>query len=436
MLGQTLRRTTDRTRFTAPLIVCNEEHRFLVGETLRQEDVAAEAILLEPVARNTAPAACVAALRLAERDPGSLMLLLPSDHRIGDQTSFFAGIDRAAKVAAEGHLVTFGIAPDHPETGYGYVGRAEELDGLPGCYRVARFVEKPDVESAKSYLASGDYSWNSGMFLFLASRLLDEMTRIDPALVSICRAALEDARPDLDFLRLDRSAFAKAPSISLDHAVMEKTDCAAVVPVEIDWSDLGSWQALWQADAKNDFGNVLSGDVIALESKDCYLRSDGRLLAVLGVEDLAVVVTRDAVLVCPRNRDQLICQIVEQLEAAGREEATRHARVARPWGSYERIDAGEGFQAKHLIIKPGASISLQRHRHRAEHWVVVRGRAEVTRGDDVFTLEVNQSTYIPQGAMHRLKNPDREPLHVVEVQSGDYLGEDDIERFGDLYGRE
>ncbi len=436
LLRQTVARTAGPDRFLPPLVVCNQEHRFLVAEELRTQKAAADEILLEPVARNTAPAACVAALMLAERDPEGLMLLLPSDHHIADRKAFLAAVDRAAGAAAKGWLVTFGVTPDRPETGYGYIRRAEALDGTAGCYRVGRFVEKPDRATAEGYLASRDYVWNSGMFLFAAGRLIEEMTRLEPAMVEACRTALAGAARDLDFLRLDAAAFAAAPAVSIDTAVMEKTDRAAVVPVDIGWTDVGSWDSLWQVAKAGDGDNALSGDVIALDCANSYLHSEARLLAVVGAENLVVVVTKDAVLVCPRERAQEVRKVVERLKAAGRSEHELHTKVYRPWGSYETIDADAGFQAKRLVIEPGASISLQRHEHRAEHWVVVRGAAEVTKGDEVFTLETNQSTYIPKGTVHRLRNPGSEPLHIVEVQSGDYLGEDDIERFEDSYGRD
>jgi mannose-1-phosphate guanylyltransferase/mannose-6-phosphate isomerase len=435
LLQQTAARVADPARFAAPLVVCNDEHRFLVAEQLRARGISASGILLEPVARNTAPAACVAALRLAEQDPGALMLLLPSDHYIADRDGFLQAVARAAGAAAEGWLVTFGVTPDRPETAYGYIRRAEALAGH-GCHRVARFVEKPDLKTAEGYLAGGDYVWNSGMFLFAAGRLLEEIARLEPDMLDACREALDKAAVDLDFLRLDPAGFARAPAASIDYAVMEKTDRAAVVPVEIGWTDVGSWDALWQVSATDEAGNALEGDTIAVDSRKTYLRSEGPLIAALGVENLIVVATADAVLVCPLDRAQDVRALVQRLDAAGRDEHQVHTKVYRPWGCYQGIDAGDGFQAKRLTIKPGASISLQRHRHRAEHWVVVQGVAEVTRDGEVFTLEANQSTYIPPGTKHRLKNPGHDTLHIVEVQSGDYLGEDDIERFEDLYGRE
>jgi mannose-1-phosphate guanylyltransferase/mannose-6-phosphate isomerase len=440
LLQQTVARVAGPDRFAAPLVVCNGEHRFLVAEQLRALGVAADEVLLEPVPRGTAPAACTAALRLAGTDPEALMLLLPSDHHIADREGFLRAVDRAAAAATEGWLVTFGVTPDRPETGYGYIRSAETLAGLDGCHRVARFVEKPDRKTAEGYLASGGYAWNSGMFLVSAGQLVRETVKLRPEIAAACQQALDEAVEDLDFLRLDAEAFARAPAVSIDTAVMEKTDRAAVVPVDIGWTDVGSWDALWQVgqtDGGTDGdGNAREGDVVAVDSRRNVLRSDGRLLAALGIEDLVVVVTADAVLVCPRERAQEVGGLVERLKAEGRSEAQAHTRVHRPWGSYQGIDAGPGFQAKRLIVNPGAGISLQRHRRRAEHWVVVRGTAEVTRDDEVFTLEANQSAYIPLGARHRLKNPGTEPLHIVEVQCGDYLGEDDIERFEDLYGRE
>lgn len=435
LLHQTLDRVEDPARFDAPLIVCNEEHRFLIGEALRRKGITPGSILLEPVARNTAPAACVAALKLHKQDPSALMLMLPSDHFIADRTAFLAAVDRAAAAAAKGWLVTFGITPDRPETGYGYIRRAEALRGPADCHRVERFVEKPDRDTAESYLASGEYAWNSGMFLFGAERLLQEMSTHCPDIVTACRDALGAAEQVHDFLHLDARAFAWAPAISIDYAVMEKTERAAVVAADIGWTDVGSWETLWQVNDTDGQGNALTGDVVAIDTQNSYLRSDTHLLAAIGLRDLVVVATRDAVLVCPRDRAQDIRQVVDRLESAGREEHRDHARVHRPWGSYERTDAGRGFQVKRLIINPGASISLQRHQQRSEHWVVVSGRAKVTRGDKVFMLDVNESTYIPLGMVHRLENPGSDALHIIEVQSGDYLGEDDIERFDDVYRR-
>jgi len=433
LLQDTVARVSEEG-FAPPLVICNDDYRFLVAQQLRDLGIEGE-MMLEPEGRNTAPATAVAALHLGRADPEALLLVLPSDHAVADVAGFHAMVAAGARAAEAGWLVTFGVTPDRAETGYGYIKKAQALDEAPGCFAVERFVEKPDPETAEAYLASGDFAWNSGMFLFKASRLIEEMKRLQPEIVDACAAALAAAKRDLDFLRIDADAFAKSPKISLDHAVMEKTERAAVLPVDIGWSDVGSWDALWRIHAPNGTSNTLVGDVMALDSHGSYLHSEKPLLAAVGVEDLTVVATADAVLVCPRERSQEVRDLVAQLEHAGRSEATHHRRVYRPWGSYESIDMDEGFQAKRLIILPAASISLQRHQHRSEHWVVVRGTAEVTRGEDVFLLQPNESTYIPVGTVHRLHNPGDEDLHIIEVQCGDYLGEDDIERFEDVYGR-
>lgn len=439
MLQETAARVGNTSRFHAPLIICNDEHRFLVAEQMRA--LAGETstdngdIVLEPVGRNTAAAACVAALLLAERDPDALMLLLPSDHAIRDNDAFLTAVENAAEAAQAGWLVTFGMTPTHAETGYGYIKRGAALENLPGCETVEAFVEKPNSETAKQYLDHGDYVWNSGMFLMPVKLLLDEIDHLQPEVLAACRASLEAAQRDLDFLRLDAESFATAPAISLDYAVMEQTTRAAVVPTEIGWSDVGSWAALWDVSDKNVDGNVLQGDVVAHGTRNCLLRSDDRLLAVLGAADLVVVATDDVVLVCPRDRAQDVGDLVKALKAEEREETHVHSRVYRPWGNYQGIDRGHYYQVKRLTVSPGSRLSLQRHRHRAEHWVVVAGEAEVTCDERIFRLRPNESTYIPLGSMHRLSNPGDETLHLIEVQSGDYLGEDDIERFDDIYGR-
>jgi len=435
LLQETAARFADPQRFAPPMVICNETHRFMVAEQLRQAVLPPGDIVLEPAARNTAPAACVAALRLLEADPEALLLLLPSDHFIADRAGFLAAVEQAAAAARDGWLVTFGVRPDRAETGYGYILQAEALAGCAGCHQVARFVEKPDRATAEGYLAEGGYAWNSGMFLFRAARLVEEMARLEPAVLAACRQALALKRHDLEFLRLDEAAFAASPSISIDYAVMERAERAAVVPVDIGWTDVGSWAALWEIAERDAAGNGLLGDVVAVDTRSSYLRSEGPLIATVGVEDLVVVATVDAVLVCPRARAQDAKKVVESLDGDARKEHVHHRRVYRPWGSYEAIDEGTGFQVKRLVINPGASLSLQRHRKRAEHWVVVQGTAEVTRDAEVFTLEANESTYIPLGAVHRLRNPGTAPLHIIEVQSGAYLGEDDIERFEDNYGR-
>ena len=434
LLQEAALRVTDKTRFAPPLLVSNDEHRFIVAEQLRLAGVAPHCIILEPMGRNTAPAACVAALTLAE-EPEALLLVMPSDHAITDGKAFLSAIDRAAAAARKGKLVTFGIKAARPETGYGYIKCGAALSGVDGAFNVAAFVEKPDAARAKSYIASGDYVWNSGIFLFPAALYLKELERLKPAMVTACRAALDRAKRDLDFVRLDKDEFAKAENLSIDYAVMEHTSHAAVVPCEIGWSDVGTWDALWLIGKKDAEGNVALGDVIAEDSKNNYLRAESGLLAVLGVEDLVVVVTPDAVMVSRRDRAQDIKQLVARLEKSGRSELTTHPLVHRPWGTYRSIHTGDRVQVKHIMVKPGAKLSLQKHQHRAEHWVVVAGTAKVTRGSDEITLYEDQSTYIPLGTAHRLENPGKIPLHVIEVQSGSYLGEDDIIRFEDTYGR-
>jgi len=421
--------------FAPPLVICNTEHRFLIAEQLRETNVSPQAIVLEPVGRNTAPAAAIAALMIAEKDPDGLLLLMPADHIVRNRTAFLEAVNRAAKCAQQDRLVTFGITPDSPDTGYGYIRRGEALKGLDGGFQVERFVEKPDAATAADYVASGEYDWNSGLFLFKASLLLAELERLEPELLAQSREALAKGAKDLDFFRLDQASFAKTKAISIDYAVMERTTAAAVVPVEMGWSDIGSWEALWTTASRDEAGNATRGDVLHHGARNSYLRSEGPLVAAVGVEDIVVVATQDAVLVSHKSASQDVKRIVEQLEKSGRELHTTHRKVFRPWGSYEGIDNGDNFQVKHIIVNPGAKLSLQMHHKRAEHWIVVSGTARVTCGDKVFPLKENQSTYIPLGEKHRLENIGTEPLHLIEVQSGSYLGEDDIVRFEDTYGR-
>ncbi len=428
-------RVADETRFAPPLVIANDEHRFIVAEQLRLAQVVPRAIVLEPMGRNTAPACCVAALMLAVAEPDALMLVMPSDHAIANEQAFAAAVARAAEAAAMGRLVTFGIAADKPETGYGYIRRGDRLPGMADAFELAGFVEKPDRAHAEAYIASGDYSWNSGIFLLPAALLMTELERLQPAMVAACQAALASARRDLDFLRLDREAFAAAPSNSIDYAVMEHTPHAAMVPVEMGWSDVGTWDALWRLGDKNGGGNVMSGNVIAEDTANSYLRAEAGLLAVLGVEDLVVVATSDAVMVAHRDRAQDIKRLVARLEREGRPELTTHPLVHRPWGSYRSIHHGDRVQVKHIVVKCGCVLSLQMHHHRAEHWVIVSGTAKVTKGNEEMVLHENELTYIPQGVKHRLANIGKIPLHLIEVQSGSYLGEDDIVRFEDIYGR-
>jgi mannose-1-phosphate guanylyltransferase/mannose-6-phosphate isomerase len=421
--------------FAPPLIVCNSEHRFLIAEQMRQAGTEPQGIVLEPVGRNTAPAAAIAALIVADQDPESLMLLMPADHIVRNRTAFLQAVDRAAAAARQDYLVTFGISPDAPETGYGYIRRGAPLKDLADSFAVARFVEKPDAATAAGYLASGDYSWNSGLFLFKASVFLAELGRLEPEMLAHCREALSKGGNDLDFFRLESTAFARAKAISIDYAVMERTTKAAVVPVEMGWSDIGSWEALWATATHDASGNVTKGDVLHHGTRNSYLRSEGPLVAAVGIEDVVVVATQDAVLVSHKSASQDVKRIVEQLEQSGRELHTTHRKVYRPWGAYESIDAGKNFQVKHITVNPGAKLSLQMHHKRAEHWIVVSGTAQVTCGEKVFPLKENESTYIPLGFKHRLENTGPDPLHLIEVQSGSYLGEDDIVRFEDTYGR-
>ena len=439
LLVDTVRRVVDPEVFAPPTVVCNEEHRFLVAEELRRAgDKTGQphgAIVLEPAGRNTAPATAAAALHLARQDPDALMLVLPSDHVIADPAAFRQAVDRAKDAAGRGWLVTFGMTPTHAETGYGYIRRGAALDDLDGCYRVAQFVEKPDAATAEGYLADGGYAWNSGMFLLPVQTLLSELARLQPEVLAAARAAVEGARFDMDFLRLDSEAFEAAPSISIDNAVMEHTDAAAVVPAELGWSDIGSWAALWTIAEKDDQGNACVGDTVTQDTRNSLLHSDGKLLAAIGVSDLVVVVQDDAVLVVPRDRAQDVGGFVKSLRGQERAEAEVHSRVYRPWGSYQGIDLGEKYQVKRLTVAPGSRLSLQSHQYRAEHWVVVEGLAEVTCDGHVSHLHPDESTYIPLGSVHRLANPGDTPLHVIEVQSGEYLGEDDIQRYDDVYGR-
>jgi mannose-1-phosphate guanylyltransferase/mannose-6-phosphate isomerase len=420
-----------------PVVVCNEAHRFLVAEQLRQLGVDPQAIVLEPAGRNTAPAialaahaALKAAAPKAATDP--LLLVLPADHVIRDVPAFHKAVQAALDAAQQGQLVTFGIVPTSPETGYGYIHRGAASGAV---YRIARFVEKPSTAVAKEFVASGDYYWNSGMFLFGARRYLEELRRLAPGIASACAAAFAAAKADLDFTRIDQQLFDACPSDSIDYAVMEKTSAAVVVPLAAGWSDVGSWAALHEASEPDAHGNVSRGDVICEDSEGCYLYSESRLVAAVGLKDHVVVETKDAVLVAPRSRVQDVKKLVFRLKERGRYEHSLHREVFRPWGSYDSIENGPRFQVKRLKVKPGAVLSLQLHHHRAEHWIVVSGTARITRGDEVYLLEENQSTYIPIGVRHRIENPGKIPLHIIEVQSGSYLGEDDIVRFEDHYGR-
>jgi mannose-1-phosphate guanylyltransferase / mannose-6-phosphate isomerase len=420
----------------APIIVSNSEHRFLVAEQLREIGVKPEVQILEPVGRNTAPAVAIAALHVQKRQPDACIFVLPSDQLIQDVPAFHSAIATALPLAAGGSLVTFGITPGGPVTGYGYIERGQPISGTKGSYRVSRFVEKPDAEAARRYVSSGRFVWNSGMFVFQAKRYLEELHRFRPDIAAAAKSAWEASTSDLDFLRLDSAAFQACPSDSVDYAVMEHTSASVVVQADIGWSDVGSWAALWEAGKKDERENVAHGDVALRDAKGCYVRAESRLVSVLGATDLVVVETDDAVLVADKSRSQEVKEVVETLDRKARTEHVSHSRVYRPWGYYESIDAGERFQVKRIMVKPGEALSLQMHHHRAEHWVVVSGTARVTRGDETKLLSENESTYIPIGTKHRLENPGKAPLFLIEVQSGGYLGEDDIVRFEDRYRRE
>ena len=414
-----------------PLVVCNEDHRFMVAEQLREINVDAHSILLEPVARNTAPAIVLAALRVLEQGKDDVLLVLPADHVIPNSTAFQDALKIAEKQACDGNLVTFGVVPTYAETGYGYI----RASGNEIARTVGEFLEKPNAVKAKAYVDSGEYFWNSGMFMFKASVYLDEIKKYSPEMLSACKESLSLAKVDLDFIRVDKSTFASCLSDSIDYAVMEKTDLAVMVPLDAGWNDVGSWASLWAVSDRDDQGNAVRGDVILEDTQDCYIQSEDKLIATVGLNDIVVVQTDDTVLVAAKDKVQEVKKIVGKLNQLGRSETQLHRKVYRPWGNYDSIDCGERFQVKRILVKPGAKLSLQMHHHRAEHWVVVSGTAEVVNGDKKLLLKENESTYIPLGVTHSLANPGTIPLEIIEVQSGSYLGEDDIVRFEDVYGR-
>ena len=434
MLQNTALRIAGLADVAAPLVVCNQEHRFMVAEQLRAIGIQPATAILEPVGRNTAPAVAVAALHAQCDGADPTLLILPADHVIADVEGFRAAVRQVATHAEAGRLITFGIVPTAPETGYGYIKAGAPLDDSGVC-AVERFVEKPDTDTAQTYFQSGTYSWNSGMFMFRASSFLAELEQFAPAVLAACQQALAAGRADRDFLWLDGAAFAACPKDSIDYAVMEKTDHAVVLPLEVGWNDVGSWSALWEVGERNGDGNIARGDVIEVDTRDSYVDATSRLVATVGVEHLVVVETADAVLVATKDRVQDVKTVVDRLKARRRPEGSSHRKVYRPWGFYDSIDLDQRFQVKRIMIKPGACISSQMHHHRAEHWVVVSGTARVHRGDEEYLLTENQSTYIPVGVPHRLTNPGKIPLEIIEVQSGSYLGEDDIVRFEDIYGR-
>ncbi len=437
LLQETLNRVGDRERFAPPLVACHVEQRFMIDEQLREIGETEATILLEPEGRNTAPAIVAAAAYLDRLDPEATMLVLPADHAIGQQDRFLAAAEHAAKASAQGFFVTFGIEPTAPETGFGYIKLGEALDGSNEAFKVARFHEKPDLPTAEQLLAEGGFCWNSGMFVFPVKALLDEIKALSPDILYACQTAVGDSRRDLSFVRLAEDSFAGAPSISIDYALMERTDKAAVVPVSFGWNDVGSWSALWQIGDKDAEGNVSSGDTMTLDSHNNYLRSEaGQILATVGLEDTVVVATKDAILVADRTASQSVGKIFDRLKKDGRSQWESHVEVFRPWGSYQQVDEGTRFQVKRLVVKPGEKLSLQRHHHRAEHWIVVKGTAKVTRDEETFLISENESVYLPLGCMHRLENPGKILLEIIEVQVGSYLGEDDIVRYADDYNRE
>jgi mannose-1-phosphate guanylyltransferase len=432
LLQQTISRLTG-LEASSPVVICNEDHRFMVAEQLRQLNINGSSILLEPVGRNTAPAIALAALHACQSGQDPLLLVLAADHYIADEPAFHRAVVEAAKLAEQDKLVTFGIVPTHAETGYGYIQCGAEIDGQG--YQVARFVEKPDRAKAQEYLNSGDYYWNSGMFMFKASVYLKALAEHRTDILEACKKALAHAKKDMDFIRVDAEAFSQCPDDSIDYAVMEKTTDAAVIPLDAGWSDIGSWSALWEIGNKDTQGNVCKGDVLAFDSHNNLIHAENKLVATVGIADLIVVETKDAVLVAHKDRVQDVKKVVEAIKHDGRKEHIDHREVYRPWGVYDSIESGERYQVKRITVKPGAKLSVQMHHHRAEHWIVVSGTAKVTKGNDTFLVSENESTFIPVGQIHALENPGKIPLELIEVQSGSYLGEDDIVRFEDQYGR-
>lgn len=440
MLQNTLLRLSGLNDLGDPVIICNENHRFMTAEQIRRIDINDFKIILEPAARNTAPAIALAALVIddnlkAQQQDDPVMLVLPADHEIKNIEVFHDIIQSGAQLARQGKLVTFGIVPSSPETGYGYIKKGTRLDNSAPAFMIERFVEKPDYGTAVSYLESGDFCWNSGMFMFKASAVISELGAFAPDMLKKCRTAIKNGNMDLDFFRVDKAAFESISEDSIDYAVMEKTDKGVVIALDAGWNDLGSFDALWQTGDKDELNNVTSGDVLIHNVTDTYIHSDSRLVAAVGLEKFVIVDTKDALLVAPRDQVQDVKKIVTQLKAQNRVEAVSHAKVYRPWGDYETIDMADRYQVKRITVKPGAKLSLQKHYHRAEHWTVVSGTAIVTKGTEEILLKEDQSVYIPLGTMHRLENPGKILLELIEVQSGPYLGEDDIVRFDDIYGR-
>lgn len=431
MVQETVLRLQGLDHLQAPIAVCNEAHRFMMAEQLREIDAQPDVIILEPVGKNTAPAVALAAL--AAKNYDDILLVLPADHVIENVAAFQQAVVKAEQLAEQGYLVTFGIIPTAAETGYGYIKRSAE--NIADAFKVAEFVEKPDAVVAETYVNSGEYYWNSGMFAFKAGRYLEELEKFSPEMLAACRLSFADAKTDVDFVRLNKDIFIQCPSDSIDYAVMEKTDKAVVIPLDADWSDVGSWSALWEVRKKDSFGNALTGDVIAIDTENSFIHAGNKLVAAIGIRDMIIIETDDAVMIAPKDRVQEVKQIVEVLKKSQRIEADLHRKVYRPWGHYDSVDSGERHKTKRIVVKPGAKLSVQKHHHRAEHWVVVKGTALVSKGDEILLLSENESTYIPLGVIHSLENPGVIPLEMIEVQSGSYLGEDDIVRFEDKYGR-
>jgi mannose-1-phosphate guanylyltransferase / mannose-6-phosphate isomerase len=442
LFQKTLLRIAEIPEMAPPIVICNESHRFMIAAQIQSIDMSQSAIILEPVGRNTCPAITVAALEASKDGSDPVLLIIPADHLIDNGELFASAVQAGKDLASEGSIITFGIVPDRPETGYGYIKRGQCVAGSPPdadlenrAFAVCEFTEKPEYEKACSYVASKEYFWNSGMFMFQPSVYLQELAAFSPQILTVCREAYDKSRRDLDFIRLEEKSFSSCPNISVDYAVLEKTSRAAVIPVDVGWSDVGSWLSLHDACCKDENRNVVNGDVILEDVRNCYIHSEDRLIAALGIENQIIVETKDAILVSAIDRSQDVKLIVNRLKKEMRDEAVTHSRTYRPWGSYENIDTGDRFKVKRITVNPGASLSLQMHYHRAEHWIVVRGTARIVKGEEVFLLNEDQSTYIPWGTQHRLENPGKIPLELVEVQSGSYLGEDDICRFDDIYGR-
>ena len=441
MLQETMTRLEGIADIAAPVVVCNEEHRFLAAQQMRDIGVAVDKIILEPIGRNTAPAICAAAEYIQGKNSDDktagddVMLILAADHVIQNKEVFHQVVESGYRVAQQGQLVTFGIVPHKAETGYGYIKRAEFFARDENAYKVAQFVEKPDLDTAQKYLDSGEYYWNSGMFMFKASSILQELEVLSADIYKSVKSAVLKGAKDLDFCRLEVDAFTASPSDSIDYAVMEKTDKAVVIPLDADWSDVGAWSALWEVKSRDTDGNVIHGDVLTYDVSNSYVHAEERMLAVIGMDNCVIVETADAVLVADKSRSQDVKEIVNQLKSTRREEILSHQRVYRPWGSYETLEETERFKVKRIIVNPGAKLSLQMHHHRAEHWVVVKGTATITCGDKEFVMTEDQSNYIPLGTQHRMENPGVIPLEIIEIQTGSYLGEDDIVRFDDTYGR-